>query len=42
MKDLVGPLQEDGTLVSIGFAVWGLLRIGGTLFIRKDGKGNRM
>lgn len=26
----------------IGFAVWALLWIGGTLFIKKDGKGNRM
>ena len=26
----------------IGFAVWGLLWIGGTLFIKKDGKGKRM
>ena len=25
-----------------GFAVWALLWIGGTLFIKKDGKGNRM
>ena len=26
----------------IGFGVWALLWIGGTLFIKKDGKGNRM
>ena len=35
--------KESGSpLGGIGFAVWGLLWIGGTLFIKKDGKGNRM
>lgn len=35
--------KKDGSPLSgIGFAVWGLLWIGGTLFIKKDGKGNRM
>ena len=34
---------EGGSPIGgIGFAVWGLLWIGGTLFIKKDGKGNRM
>ena len=32
----------DSPIGGIGFAVWGLLWIGGTLFIKKDGKGNRM
>ena len=32
----------DSPIGKIGFAVWGLLWIGGTLFIKKDGKGNRM
>ena len=27
---------------NVGFAVWGLLWIGGTLFIKKDGNGSRM
>ena len=37
------PKKESGSpLGGIGFAVWGLLWIGGTLFIKKDGKGNRM
>ena len=27
---------------SVGFGIWALLWIGGTLFIKKDGKGNRM
>lgn len=30
------------TISNIGFGVWALLWIGGTLFIKKDGKGNRM
>ena len=45
-------LQEGGTqksekkssnpISNVGFAVWGLLWIGGTLFIKKDGTGCRM
>ncbi len=34
--------DDDSPIGKIGFAVWGLLWIGGTLFIKKDGKGNRM
>ena len=34
--------KNDSPLGGLGFAVWGLLWIGGTLFIKKDGKGNRM
>ena len=35
--------KNGGGLISgIGFGVWALLWIGGTLFIKKDGKGNRM
>ena len=35
--------KESGSPISgIGFGVWALLWIGGTLFIKKDGKGNRM
>lgn len=34
--------KTDSPISNIGFAVWGLLWIGGTLFIKKDGKGNRM
>ena len=34
--------SNDNMISNIGFAVWGLLWIGGTLFIKKDGKGNRM
>lgn len=33
---------QSSSIGNIGFAVWGLLWIGGTFFIRKDGKGNRM
>lgn len=36
------PKSNDNMISNIGFAVWGLLWIGGTLFIKKDGKGNRM
>ena len=32
----------DSPVSNIGFGVWALLWIGGTLFIKKDGKGNRM
>jgi TPR repeat protein len=34
--------DSSSPLSGIGFAMWGLLWIGGTLFIKKDGKGNRM
>ena len=34
--------ESSNPISNIGFAVWGLLWIGGTLFIKKDGKGNRM
>lgn len=35
--------KDGGSPISgIGFGVWALLWIGGTLFIKKDGKGNRM
>ncbi len=35
--------KEPGSPIGgIGFGVWALLWIGGTLFIKKDGKGNRM
>ncbi len=38
-----GKKKDSGSPVGdIGFAVWALLWIGGTLFIKKDGKGNRM
>ena len=30
------------TLENVGFAIWGFLWFGGALFIKKDGKGNRM
>lgn len=33
---------STNTISNIGFGVWALLWIGGTLFIKKDGKGNRM
>ena len=36
------PKSNNNMISNIGFAVWGLLWIGGTLFIKKDGKGNRM
>ena len=37
-------VQKNGgsPIGGIGFGVWALLWIGGTLFIKKDGKGNRM
>ena len=43
----VQPESKSGNgssspLSGIGFGVWALLWIGGTLFIKKDGKGNRM
>lgn len=34
--------SKNSTISNVGFAVWALLWIGGTLFIKKDGKGNRM
>lgn len=34
--------SRNSTISNVGFAVWALLWIGGTLFIKKDGKGNRM
>jgi len=34
--------SNDDMIGGIGFGVWALLWIGGTLFIKKDGKGNRM
>lgn len=34
--------ESSNPISNIGFAVWVLLWIGGTLFIKKDGKGNRM
>ena len=35
--------KDGGSPISgVGFGVWALLWIGGTLFIKKDGKGNRM
>ena len=42
-----GVVQEaekmsSNTISNIGFAVWALLWIGGTLFIKKDGNGCRM
>ena len=42
-----GDAQESGkkssnSISNVGFAVWGLLWIGGTLFIKKDGNGCRM
>ena len=36
------PDKGNGAIGGIGFAVWGLLWLGGTFFIKKDGKGNRM
>ena len=36
------PKSNDNMISNIGFAVWGLLWLGGALFIKKDGKGNRM
>lgn len=43
-SDETGDKKEGGSnlIGNIGFAVWGLLWIGGTLFIKNDGKGNRM
>ncbi|MBR4654553.1 MAG: hypothetical protein IKO72_14430 [Kiritimatiellae bacterium] len=41
-KDETVKKEADNPISGIGFAVWGLLWIGGTLFIKKDGKGNRM
>ena len=34
--------SNDDMIGGIGFGIWALLWIGGTLFIKKDGKGNRM
>ena len=34
--------KGSNPISNIGFAVWGLLWVGGALFIKKDGKGNRM
>lgn len=34
--------DQSSPIGNIGFAVWGLLWIGGTLFIKKDGNGCRM
>ena len=34
--------SNDDKIGGIGFGVWALLWFGGTLFIKKDGKGNRM
>ena len=34
--------EQSSPIGNIGFAVWGLLWIGGTLFIKKDGNGCRM
>ena len=35
-------MQKHNMYENIGMGVWLLLWIGGTLFIKKDGKGNRM
>jgi TPR repeat protein/F0F1-type ATP synthase assembly protein I len=34
--------ESSSPIGGIGFAVWALLWIGGALFVKKDGKGNRM
>lgn len=34
--------KSSNPISNVGFAVWGLLWIGGTLFIKKDGNGCRM
>jgi hypothetical protein len=34
--------KSSNPISNAGFAVWGLLWIGGTLFIKKDGNGCRM
>ena len=34
--------ESSNPISGIGIGVWALLWIGGTLFIKKDGKGNRM
>ena len=34
--------KSSSPIGGIGFAVWALLWIGGALFVKKDGKGNRM
>ena len=34
--------ESSSPISGIGFGVWALLWIGGTVFIKKDGKGNRM
>ena len=34
--------ESTNMIGGLGLAVWGLLWIGGTFFIKKDGKGNRM
>ena len=34
--------ETNNAIGGIGFVIWGLLWIGGTLFIKKDSKGNRM
>jgi hypothetical protein len=36
------PAKGNVPIGGIGFAVWALLWLGGTFFIKKDGKGNRM
>ena len=41
-SDNKGKKDSGSPISGIGFAVWALLWIGGTLFIKKDGKGNRM
>lgn len=34
--------KDSNPISAIGFGIWALLWIGGALFIKKDGKGNRM
>ena len=37
------PTKSNNDMIgNIGFGVWALLWLGGALFIKKDGKGNRM
>ena len=42
VQQAVNGQANDDMVGGIGFGVWALLWIGGTLFIKKDGKGNRM
>ena len=38
----VRPKDNGSVVENVGMGIWALLWIGGALFIKKDGKGNRM